>query len=57
MKLSVDVGPATAFLLRVGYNKTQGARRLRQEVDRQFNLASLNYAMSDMKPSERKILL
>ena len=54
MKLSVDVGPATAFLLRVGYNKTQGARRLRQEVDRQFNLASLNHAMNDMKPAEGK---
>jgi ATP-dependent Clp protease ATP-binding subunit ClpA len=54
MQLSVDVGPATAFLLRVGYNKSQGARRLRQEVDRQFNLASLDYALSYMKPSEGK---
>jgi ATP-dependent Clp protease ATP-binding subunit ClpA len=54
MKLSVDAGPVTAFLLRAGYNKTQGARRLRQEVDRQFNLASLNHAMNDMKPLEGK---
>jgi ATP-dependent Clp protease ATP-binding subunit ClpA len=54
MKLSIDIGPLTAFLLRVGFNKTQGARRLRQEVDRQFNLASLNYALSDRKPSEGK---
>jgi ATP-dependent Clp protease ATP-binding subunit ClpA len=54
MKLSVDAGPVTAFLLRAGYNKTQGARRLRQEVDRQFNLASLNHAMNDMKPVEGK---
>jgi ATP-dependent Clp protease ATP-binding subunit ClpA len=53
-KLSIDVGPLTAFLLRVGFNKSQGARRLRQEVDRQFNLASLNYALSDRKPSEGK---
>jgi len=54
MNLSVDAGPLTAFLLRMGYNKTQGARRLRQEVDRQFNLASLNYALSCRKPSEGK---
>jgi ATP-dependent Clp protease ATP-binding subunit ClpA len=46
MQLSVDAGPVTAFLLRVGYNKFQGARRLRQEVDRQFNMASLDYALS-----------
>lgn len=53
-ELSVDSGPVTAFLLRVGYNKIQGARRLRQEVDRQFNLASLNWALSSTQPSEGK---
>jgi ATP-dependent Clp protease ATP-binding subunit ClpA len=52
--LSVDRGPVIAFLLRVGYNRTQGARRLRQEVDRQFNLASLEYALRYRKPSEGK---
>jgi ATP-dependent Clp protease ATP-binding subunit ClpA len=54
MELSVDFGPVAAFLLRVGYNKTQGARRLRQEVDRQFNLASLSCALGSTKPSEGK---
>jgi ATP-dependent Clp protease ATP-binding subunit ClpA len=54
MELSVDFGPVAAFLLRVGYNKSQGARRLRQEVDRQFNLASLNCALSSTNPSEGK---
>ena len=54
MDLSVDSGPVTAFLLRVGYNRSQGARRLRQEVDRQFNLASLNCALTGTKPSEGK---
>lgn len=54
IKLSVDRGPVTAFMLRVGYNKSQGARRLRQEVDRQFNLASLNSALSSTNPAEGK---
>jgi ATP-dependent Clp protease ATP-binding subunit ClpA len=54
MELSVDVGPVTAFLLRVGFQKTQGARRLGQEVDRQFNLASLSYALDFIKPAEGK---
>ena len=54
IKLSVDRGPVTAFMLRVGYNQSQGARRLRQEVDRQFNLASLNNALSSTNPGEGK---
>jgi ATP-dependent Clp protease ATP-binding subunit ClpA len=54
IELIIDFGPVTAFLLRVGYNRTQGARRLRQEVDRQFNLASLNCALSSTRPSEGK---
>lgn len=53
-ELSVDCGPVMAFLLRMGYNKTQGARRLRQEVDRQFNVASLDSALAYTKPSEGK---
>ena len=51
-QLSVDRGPVLAFLLRVGYNRSQGARRLAQEVDRQFNLASLDYALSSKIPVE-----
>jgi ATP-dependent Clp protease ATP-binding subunit ClpA len=54
MDLFADTGPVTAFLLRVGYNRSQGARRLRQEVDRQFNLASLDCALTGKKPSEGK---
>jgi ATP-dependent Clp protease ATP-binding subunit ClpA len=51
-QLSVDRGPVIAYLLRVGYNKSQGARRLRQEVDRQFNQAALNWALSYKVPME-----
>ena len=54
VKLSVDRGPVTAFMLRLGYNKSQGARRLQQEVDRQFNLASLKSALSSTNPAEGK---
>jgi ATP-dependent Clp protease ATP-binding subunit ClpA len=53
-ELSVDSGPVSAFLLRVGFSKSQGARRLRQEVDRQFNLASLHHALRCTEPSEGK---
>jgi ATP-dependent Clp protease ATP-binding subunit ClpA len=53
-QMSVDPGPVSAFLLRAGYNRTQGARRLRQEVDRQFNLAALDYALNLATPSEAK---
>jgi ATP-dependent Clp protease ATP-binding subunit ClpA len=53
-ELSVDLGPVSAFLLRVGFSKSQGARRLRQEVDRQFNLASLHHALRFTEPSEGK---
>ena len=53
-ELSVDEGPVSAFLLRVGFSKSQGARRLRQEVDRQFNLASLHHALRCTEPSEGK---
>jgi ATP-dependent Clp protease ATP-binding subunit ClpA len=53
-QLSVDRGPVIAFLLRAGYNRSQGARRLSQEVDRQFNLASLDWALSSKRPVEGK---
>jgi ATP-dependent Clp protease ATP-binding subunit ClpA len=54
MEMSVDTGPVSAFLLRAGYNRSQGARRLRQEVDRQFNLAALGCALNSTRPSEGK---
>ncbi|MBV9274141.1 MAG: ATP-dependent Clp protease ATP-binding subunit [Verrucomicrobia bacterium] len=48
--LTIDNGPVAAFLLRVGYNRTYGARLLRQEVDRQFNAASLPWALAGQTP-------
>lgn len=48
--LTIDSGPVMAFLLRVGYNKAQGARMLRQEVDRQLNSASLVWALNNQSP-------
>jgi ATP-dependent Clp protease ATP-binding subunit ClpA len=54
IELSVDRGPVIAFLLRVGYSNSQGARRLHQEVERQFNRASLSYALNSSKPGEGK---
>jgi ATP-dependent Clp protease ATP-binding subunit ClpA len=48
--LTIDPGPVMAFLLRVGYNKAQGARMLRQEVDRQLNSASLVWALNNQPP-------
>ena len=48
--LRIDGGPVTAFLLRVGYSRIFGARMLRQEVDRQFNAASLPWALAARSP-------
>jgi ATP-dependent Clp protease ATP-binding subunit ClpA len=48
--LTIDPGPVMAFLLRTGYNKAQGARMLRQEVDRQLNAASLVWALNNQSP-------
>ena len=48
--LEIDGGPVTAFLLRVGYSRAFGARMLRQEVDRQFNSASLPWALAGRLP-------
>jgi ATP-dependent Clp protease ATP-binding subunit ClpA len=48
--LTIDTGPVMAFLLRVGYNRSQGARLLRQEVDRQMNAASLVWALNNQCP-------
>ncbi len=52
--LSTDAGPVSAFLLRVGYSKLQGARMLCHEVDRQLNSASLHWALSSRVPIEGK---
>jgi ATP-dependent Clp protease ATP-binding subunit ClpA len=52
--LTIDPGPVAAFLLRSGYNRAQGARLLKQEVDRQFNIASLRWALSGQSPVEGK---
>ncbi|MGA8657318.1 MAG: AAA family ATPase [Chthoniobacterales bacterium] len=52
--LSIERGPVLAFLLRVGYNKAQGVRMLRQEVDRQFNSACLEWALTSRSPVEGK---
>jgi ATP-dependent Clp protease ATP-binding subunit ClpA len=52
--LSIDRGPVTAFLLRTGYNKAQGVRMLHQEVDRQFNIACLDWALVHRIPVEGK---
>jgi ATP-dependent Clp protease ATP-binding subunit ClpA len=48
--LAIDPGPVMAFLLRVGFNKAQGARMLGQEVDREFNAASLDWALNNQVP-------
>ena len=53
-RLSIDHGPVTEFLLRTGYNRSQGARFLRQEVDRQFNIACLSWALNGRLPDEGK---
>jgi ATP-dependent Clp protease ATP-binding subunit ClpA len=52
--LTIDSGPVTAFILRSGYNRAQGARLLKQEVDRQFNIASLRWALNGQAPVEGK---
>jgi len=55
--LSIDRGPVTAFLLRVGFSKALGVRMLHQEVDRQFNLACLDWALGHRIPSEGRFYL
>jgi ATP-dependent Clp protease ATP-binding subunit ClpA len=50
--LTIDRGPVMALLLRSAYNRAQGARLLRQEVDRQFNYACLEWALRSEVPAE-----
>jgi len=49
--LSVDER-VNAHLLRKCFTQTEGARRLRQELDRQINLAALPWALKKRSPSE-----
>jgi ATP-dependent Clp protease ATP-binding subunit ClpA len=49
-RLTIERGPVAAFLLRLAYNQNQGARMLRQEVERQFNHACLPWALHDQVP-------
>jgi ATP-dependent Clp protease ATP-binding subunit ClpB len=49
--LSVDER-VNAHLLRKCFTQTEGARRLRQELDRQINLAALPWALEKRSPSE-----
>ncbi|HEY0791401.1 MAG TPA: AAA family ATPase [Chthoniobacterales bacterium] len=49
-RLTVERGPVMAFLLRSAYSRAQGARLLRQEVERQFNHACLPWALSCRPP-------
>lgn len=51
-RLTIEQGPVAAFLLRLAYNRNQGARMLRQEVERQFNRACLPWALSNEVPPE-----
>ena len=49
--LSVDER-VKAHLLRKCFTQAEGARRLRQELDRQINLAALPWALEERSPSE-----
>jgi ATP-dependent Clp protease ATP-binding subunit ClpB len=50
-KLSVNKN-VTSLLLRKCFSQAGGARRLRQELDRQLNIAALPWAMERRKPVE-----
>ena len=43
---------ANAHLLRKCFTQAEGARRLRQELDRQINLAALPWALERRSPEE-----
>jgi ATP-dependent Clp protease ATP-binding subunit ClpA len=49
--LAVD-DRANAQLLRKCFTQAEGARRLRQELDRQINLAALPWMLENRPPSE-----
>jgi ATP-dependent Clp protease ATP-binding subunit ClpA len=43
---------ANAHLLRKCFTQSEGARRLRQELDRQINLAALPWVLQEVVPGE-----
>jgi ATP-dependent Clp protease ATP-binding subunit ClpA len=53
--LTYDSGAVEAFIYRTNKKGGQGARSLKQEVDRQFNRAALPWAISEAIPPEGKI--
>jgi ATP-dependent Clp protease ATP-binding subunit ClpA len=50
--LSIDEKDVRAHLLRTGFSNTGGARRLRQELDRQFNRAVRPWLLNGDAPAE-----
>jgi ATP-dependent Clp protease ATP-binding subunit ClpA len=50
--LSVEPKGVHAHLLRKGFTQTAGARRLREELNRQLNEACLPWLLKGLKPSE-----
>jgi ATP-dependent Clp protease ATP-binding subunit ClpB len=48
----LERGPVRAFLIRVGFSRSQGARHVRQEINRQFNAAALPFALAGTIPRE-----
>jgi ATP-dependent Clp protease ATP-binding subunit ClpC len=50
--LTIDEKGVRAHLLRTGFTQTGGARRLRQELDRQFNGACIPWLLSGQTPRE-----
>jgi hypothetical protein len=51
-RLTIARGPVAGFLLLLAYNINLGARMLRHEVERQFNLACLPWALRNEVPPE-----
>jgi ATP-dependent Clp protease ATP-binding subunit ClpB len=51
-RLEVEGGPVRAFLIRVAFSRSQGARHVRQEINRQFNAAALPWALAGKTPRE-----
>jgi ATP-dependent Clp protease ATP-binding subunit ClpA len=50
--LELEGGPVRAFLIRVCFSRSQGARYVRQEINRQFNAAALPFALAGKTPRE-----
>jgi len=50
--LEFEGGAVRAFLIRVCFTRNQGARHVRQEINRQFNAAALPFALTGKTPRE-----